>query len=158
MTPNEIRLVRQGFDRLAPRAEAVGFAIYGRIFELDPSARTLFRDDMRPQVRHFMGAVSMVVQSLDNLGPILESIQSLGRRHASYGVEPRHFELAGIALLATLEAELGDAFTPEARAAWQHAYEILAEAMVAAMQSPVSLAHQSRRHVSRFTVTTGVSA
>jgi hemoglobin-like flavoprotein len=100
----------------------------------------------------------MVVQSLDNLQPILESIQSLGRRHASYGVEPRHFELAGIALLATLEAELGDAFTPEARAAWQHAYEILAEAMVAAMQSAVSLAHQSRRHVGQFTAITGVSA
>ena len=85
MTPNEILPVRQRFDRLAPRAEAVGFAIYGRIFELDPSARTLGREDMRPQVRHFMGAVSMVVQSLDNLEPIPESIQSLGRRHASYG-------------------------------------------------------------------------
>jgi hypothetical protein len=62
MTSNEILLVRQGFDRLVRRAEAVGFAIYGRIFELDPSARALFREDMRPQVRHFMGAVSMVVQ------------------------------------------------------------------------------------------------
>jgi hypothetical protein len=103
--------VRQGFDRLVPRAEAVGFAIYGWIFELDPSARALFREDMRPQVRHFMGA-----------------------------------------------GELGDAFTPEARAAWQHAYEILAEAMVAAMQSAVSLAHQSRRHVGQFTAITGVSA
>jgi hypothetical protein len=85
MTPNEILPVRQRFDRLAPRAEAVGFAIYGRIFELDPSARTLGREDMRPQVRHFMGAVSTVVQSLDNLEPLLESIQALGRRHASYG-------------------------------------------------------------------------
>jgi hemoglobin-like flavoprotein len=88
----------------------------------------------------------------------LESIQSLGRRHAPYGIEPRHFELAGIALLATLEAELGDAFTPEARAAWQRAYELLAEAMVAAVRSTVSLAHQSRRQVGQFTATTGVSA
>jgi hypothetical protein len=111
MTPNEILLVRQGFDRLVPRAEAVRFVIYGPIFELDPSARALFREDMRTRVRHFMGA-----------------------------------------------AELGDTFTPEARAAWQYAYEILAEAMVAALQSAVSLAHQSRRHVSRFTATTGVSA
>jgi hemoglobin-like flavoprotein len=63
-----------------------------------------------------------------------------------------------MALLATLEAELGDAFTPEAWAAWQHAYELLAEAMVAAMQSTVSSAHQSRRHVGQFTATTGASA
>ena len=47
-------------------------------------------------------------------------------------------------------------FTPEARAARQHAYEILAQAMVAARPSMVSSAHQSRKHVSRFTATTGV--
>ena len=158
MTPNEIFLVRQGFDRIAPRAEPAGFAFYERLFELDPSVRTLFRDDIRPQVRHLMGAIGMVVQSLDNLEPILASIQSLGQRHASYGVEPRHFELAGVALLATLEAELGDAFTAETRAAWTHAYEILAEAMVAAMRSTVSPSHQSSRHVGPSTTTTGVPA
>jgi nitric oxide dioxygenase len=50
-----------------------------------------------------MAAVSIVVGSLDDLAQILGSIRSLGRRHASYGVKPRHFELAGIALLATTE-------------------------------------------------------
>jgi nitric oxide dioxygenase len=137
MTPKEIALVRHGFDRIAPRAEQVGFEIYGRIFALDPSARALFRDDMRRQVGRFMAAFSMVVQSLDNLGPILESIQSLGRRHASYGVERRHFELGRLALLATLEAELGDAFTLEARAAWTRAYETLTRAMIAATAEPM---------------------
>jgi hemoglobin-like flavoprotein len=36
-------------------------------------------------------------------------------------------------LLDTLEARLGDAFTPEARAAWTRAYQTLADAMLAAM-------------------------
>jgi hemoglobin-like flavoprotein len=140
MTLQEIALVQLAFQQIAPRAEQVGFAIYERIFELDPSSRALFREDMRPQVKRFVAALSTVVGSLDNLTPILESIRSLGRRHASYGVEPRHFELGGIALLATLEAELGNAYTPEMRAAWTRAYDILAGAMVSAMTETKSLA------------------
>jgi hemoglobin-like flavoprotein len=133
MTPDEINLVRQGFDRIAPRAEQIGFEIYERLFAMDPPLRALFHIDMATQVRHFMGAVAMVVRSLDNLATILEQIQTLGRRHAGYGVQPHHFAMAGVALIDTLEARLGNAFTPEARAAWMRAYETLAGAMVAAM-------------------------
>ena len=49
MTPRDIALVRQGFDQIASRAEQVGFAIYERIFVLDPSSRALFPQDMRPR-------------------------------------------------------------------------------------------------------------
>lgn len=133
MTPNEITLVRQGYDRIAPLAEQVGFEIYERVFAMDPSLRALFHIDMATQVGHFMGAVAMVVRSLDNLAPILQQIQALGRRHAGYGVLPRHFAMAGVALLGTLEARLGDAFTPAARAAWTRAYETLTGAMIGAM-------------------------
>ena len=133
MTPDEINLVRQGYDRIAPLAEQVGLEFYERLFALDPSLRALFRIDMPTQVGHLMGALTMVVRSLDNLAPILAQIQALGRRHATYGVQPRHFAMGGVALLDTLEARLGDAFTPEARAAWTRAYETLAGAMIAAM-------------------------
>ena len=133
MTPDEINLVRQGFDRIAPLAEQIGFEIYERLFAMDPSLRALFHIDMPTQVHHFMGALTMVVQSLDNLTPILEQIQALGRRHATYGVQPRHFAMGGVALLDTLEARLGEAFTPEARAAWTRAYQTLTGAMIAAM-------------------------
>jgi hemoglobin-like flavoprotein len=133
MTPTEIALIREGFAKIAPDAERIGMAFYERVFAVDPSLRRLFRGDMRTQVGHFMAALSMVVRYLDDLGSILERIQVLGRSHASYGVEPRHFVAAGPVLLTTLQIELGDDFTPEARAAWTHAYTTLAEAMIAAM-------------------------
>jgi len=133
MTPDEITLIRQGYERIAPVAERFGLALYERVFALDPSSRALFRGDMRVQVGHFMAALGMFVQSLDNLAPMLEQIQALGRRHASYGVQQRHFGIGGVALLATLEAELGDGFTPQARVAWTRAYETLTGAMIAAM-------------------------
>jgi len=140
MTADEIALIRQSFAQIAPHAERIGLAFYERLFAADPSLRPLFRADMRGQVGHLMTALTMVVRSLDNLAPILGHIQALGRRHAAYGVEARHFATVGGALLATLEAELVAAFTAEMKAAWVSAYTILADAMIAAMHEATRVA------------------
>ena len=140
MTPTEIALVRQGFDRIAPLAQDVGVTFYQTLFALDPSLRPLFRGDIRAQAGHLMGALAMVVQSLDDLGPVLDKVQALGRRHGGYGVQPRHFDIVGQAFLATLAAGLGTAFTPDARAAWTTAYQTLAGAMIAAMAGEAPMA------------------
>ena len=136
MTPTEISLVREGFDRIAPDATNVGMAFYDNLFALDPSLRPMFAGELRPQVGHLMEALTMVIRSLDDLGPILSRIQLLGRRHAGYGVQPKHFTTVGAALLATLQAGLGESFTAEARSAWTSAYTTLAQAMIAAMNEP----------------------
>ncbi len=140
MTTDEIVLVRQGFEQIAPHAERIGLAFYERLFAADPSLRPLFRADMRTQVGHLMTALTMVVRSLDDLGPILGHIQALGRRHAAYGVEARHFATVGAALLATLDDELAEAFTVEMQAAWASAYGTLADAMLAAMREAMPAA------------------
>ena len=133
MTPKEIALVRQGFDQIAPMAQAAGELFYQKLFALDPSLRPLFCGEVAAQAGHLMAALAMVVRSLDDLGPVVGQIQALGRRHAAYGVQARMFDTVGQAFLATLEAGLGDSFTPDARAAWTAAYTLLAGAMIAAM-------------------------
>ncbi len=140
MTLTDIALVRCGFDRIAPDATRIGLEFYDRMFALDISLRTLFPNDMRPQAGHLMAALAIVVTSLDNLAPVLAQVQALGRRHASYGVEPRDLATGSVALLATLEAELGEAFTEAARAAWSAAYGTLADAMIAAMGEAMPVA------------------
>lgn len=136
MTPTEIALVRDGFARIAPDAMNVGMAFYDNLFALDPSLRPMFAADLRPQVGHLMEALTLVVRSLHDLGPILTRIRLLGRRHAGYGVEARHFATVGAAFLKTLQTGLDESFTDEARAAWTSAYTTLAEAMIAAMREP----------------------
>src|SRR5205085_11929142 len=54
-----------------------------------------------------------------------------GKRHASYGVEPRHFVTVENALVVALEHALIDLFTAEVKAAWQAAYALLSSAMIA---------------------------
>ena len=56
-------------------------------------------------------------------------LEELGRRHAQYGVEDRHYDSVGEALMLTIETGLGQAVTRESRAAWAAAYARLSEPM-----------------------------
>lgn len=46
-------------------------------------------------------------QGIDNLEPLIPALEALGRRHAGYGVQPKHNATVGQALLDTLQAGLG---------------------------------------------------
>jgi hemoglobin-like flavoprotein len=88
--------------------------------------------DMEAQRKNLMQMLAVVVKGIDHLDTLVPAVEALGRRHAGYGVQPSHYATVGQALLDTLALGLGDAFTPEARAAWTEAYELLAGVMLAA--------------------------
>ena len=132
VTPTEIKTIRTGFTLLAAHPDELAAEFYARLFALDPSLTHLFRSDLKAQGRKLTAALALVVNSLDRLDGILGQIQTLGLRHRDYGVEPAHYAIVGAALIDTLEARLGPAFTDEARTAWATAYGILAEAMLTA--------------------------
>jgi hemoglobin-like flavoprotein len=87
---------------------------------------------MAGQRKILMQTLTVVVNSLDKLEQIVPAVQALGRRHAGYGVREAHYTTVGEALLWTLEQGLGEAFTPEVRAAWTTAYGTLATVMIEA--------------------------
>jgi hemoglobin-like flavoprotein len=132
MTPSDIALIRSGFRSLAGAPDALAGTFYARLFELDPGLRPLFKGDMTEQGRKLVMVLAHVVQALDRLDAIVADVRSLGRRHAAYGVEPRHYDTVGAALLDALAARLGAAFDAEARAAWARAYTVLAGVMITA--------------------------
>lgn len=67
--------------------------------------------------------------ALDKLETIRPALENLGRRHVGYGVEERHYDLVGAALLWTLQEGLGDRYTAAVREAWTAAYSTLAAIM-----------------------------
>jgi hemoglobin-like flavoprotein len=131
MTPNEIRLVRSTFEMIAPTAEQAATLFYEKLFEMDPSLRRMFRGDMTEQARKLMHVIGTAVHGLDHAQEITPVLHDLGRRHAGYGVQDRHYDTVAAALLWTLERGLGPAFTPQARSAWVAAYGFLTKAMKA---------------------------
>jgi hemoglobin-like flavoprotein len=85
-----------------------------------------------------MQMIGLAVDSLDRLDALAPTLASLGRRHAGYGVQDRHYDTVGAALLWTLEQGLGADFTPEVRQAWAGAYALLARTMQAGAAAPVA--------------------
>jgi len=129
MTPRQIELVRTSFAQVAPIAGSVARLFYGRLFELDPSLRPLFKSDFEEQGNKLMTMIGGVVGTLDQPEKLLPLAQNLGRRHAAYGVEDLHYETVGAALLWTLDKGLGADFTLEVEQAWAAAYGLLSTTM-----------------------------
>ncbi len=129
MTPEQIAVVQTTYKSVAPISDTAAQLFYGKLFELDPALKPLFKGDMREQGRKLMMMIGTAVAGLSDLQRLVPAVQALGRRHAGYGVLPQHFDTVGAALLWTLEQGLGPAFTPEAKAAWTETYVTLAAVM-----------------------------
>lgn len=129
MTPEQIHLVQRSWRAVLPVGDTAAELFYGKLFSLDPGVRTLFRNDLVEQGRNLTAMISVVVGALSMPERIALAVRQLGERHAGYGVERRHYELAGTSLIWMLEKCLGEAFTPEVKAAWWATYTFLASEM-----------------------------
>jgi hemoglobin-like flavoprotein len=141
MNNDQKLLVQKTFGMVAPIADVAAGLFYGRLFEVDPSLKPLFRGDTKDQGKKLMATLKIAVGSLDRLETLVPVVQALGRRHLAYGVRDEHYDTVGAALLWTLEKGLGDEFTPEVKEAWTVVYGILAKVMKDAANevAPLSL-------------------
>lgn len=129
MTPEQIDVVQRTWRAVLPVGDTAAELFYGKLFSLDPAIKALFRNDMLDQGRNLTAMISVAVGALSKPERIALAVRQLGQRHAAYGVEPRHYDLVAVALLWALEKCLGEAFTDEARDAWQAVYAYLAKTM-----------------------------
>lgn len=133
MTPEQVTLVQDSFAKVVPIKEQAAALFYGRLFEIDPTTKSLFANsDMKEQGTKLMATLAMVVSGLRNPAPIIPVTQALARRHVGYGVTSAQYASVGAALLWTLEQGLGAAYTPEVAAAWTAAYTLLSGVMLEA--------------------------
>ncbi len=136
MTPEQVFLVQRSWKQVLPIADTAAEMFYTKLFSLDPSVKRLFKGDMKAQGRKLMAMIGTAVGGLTNLPAIVPAVQELGRRHVKYGVKDSHYDIVGEALLWTLEQGLGDAFTPDVKAAWTAVYGVLATTMKDAAKVP----------------------
>ena len=140
MTPTQIDLVQGSFAKVVPIADTAAGLFYGRLFEIAPEVKPLFKGDMTTQGQKLMATLGVVVAGLKDLPRIVPAAQNLARKHVGYGVKTEHYAPVGAALLWTLEQGLGEAFTPEVKTAWADAYGLLSSVMIAAADAPESVA------------------
>jgi hemoglobin-like flavoprotein len=132
VSPRAIALVQRSWAKVMPISDAAATLFYDRLFELDPSVRALFKNELAEQKKKLMQTLTVAVDGLNNLPRLLPVLKDLGVRHAGYMVAEHHYDLVGEALLWTLREGLGDEFTSEVETAWGEVYGLVAGVMKAA--------------------------
>src|SRR5262245_13022713 len=132
MTPAQADLIRSSFDTMWPVRRQLAELCYGRLFELAPEARGLFRNDMERQRLKLMDMMAALVGALDQRELFQSLIVHSGRQHATFGVSPAQYAAFGEALIWSLAQQFGAAFTPELRAAWIALYAAVQQDMIRA--------------------------
>ena len=131
METADVALIQSSFAEVAPISAQAAELFYGRLFEIAPAVKPLFKGDMAAQGGKLMATLGYVVNGLGDLPSILPAASALAKRHAGYGVKAEHYAPVGEALLWTLEKGLGPKWTPQTAAAWAKAYTILSGFMIA---------------------------
>ena len=132
MNSDQIKLVQDSFEKVRPISETAAELFYKRLFELNPSFKSLFKGDMKTQGIMLMKMLDYAVTGLDEPDKIIPAIKDLGKRHVGYGVKEEYYETVGEALLWTLEKGIGEDFTRDVKEAWAEAYKLLSDTMKSA--------------------------
>lgn len=131
MNATQINLVKKSWRilrQLPP--ELVADTFYSRLFFDHPELRRMFPKQMDEQYKKLVDMLSSMVSRLDNIESLQQDIQNMGLRHKGYGVQAKHYEMVGAALLWTLEQGLGSDWDEATAEAWASCYGIIANGMM----------------------------
>jgi len=139
LTATQKRLVRESLDSMQEYETSVVVLFYGRLFEIAPETRALFKIDIREQSRKLMDTLRTTVDSLDHFTELSPVLEELGRKHLTYGVQDYHYEKLRSALLWAIGQALGLEFDRDTRAAWDELLSAISSIMLngAAQSRPV---------------------
>ena len=126
-----VDLLRSSFNLVIEIEPDLTGKFYATLFEQRPEARALFGADTRKQSDMLAGALIAVVDHLEDGEWLTDTLGGLGAKHPGYGVTPDMYEWVGTALLTTLAAAAGDAWTDELNTAWADAYGAISSLMIA---------------------------
>ena len=148
MTPEQKQIVKDTWEQVLPIQETAASLFYGRLFEIYPEVKPMFKGDMQQQGEKLMKMLDQAVGSLDNLDALVTPLKEAGKAHKGFGVKAEDYDKVGESLLWTLQQGLGDAYSPAVEDAWSSTYTSLSAVMIDGAdysQEPVAAIHTPKR-------------
>jgi hemoglobin-like flavoprotein len=118
VTERQKQIVSETFPLIREMALPVSLLFYGRLFDLDPSLRQLFKIDMNEQSKKLIATLHALVEGIDDWQRIVPVFRKLGQRHVGYGVKEQYYDTVCSALVWAFGQALQPGFDNEVRAAW----------------------------------------
>jgi hemoglobin-like flavoprotein len=130
VSPRQTRLIRQSLESLEDYSNSLTKLFYGRLFELAPSTRHLFKVSLEEQSRKLLEMLVTAAEALDDFESLRPRLTELGRKHVTYGAKPEHYDVLRTALLWALAQALEQEFDPDTKAAWEQMLRVISETML----------------------------
>ncbi len=128
-----IRATRPAF---ADDRDRTGALFYDTLFAAEPQLRSMFPTDISDQGRKLATTIAVAIDGSDDWSRLAPVLETLARRHLSYGVKPDHYGMVGAALIETLRRVGANASQV---GAWKRVYASISSHMITA-------AYGSRSH------------
>jgi NAD(P)H-flavin reductase/hemoglobin-like flavoprotein len=135
-----IASIRETFAIVAAAGEEPASYFYARLFVGHPELRDMFPPAMDAQRDRLLRALVRIVEGLTSPEDLVRYLSQLGHDHRKYSVEPAMYGAVGEALIETLRAYAGPAFTPAAEEAWVQAYQAASGLMIRAAEDDSAVA------------------
>jgi hemoglobin-like flavoprotein len=129
VTPEELDLIDEAALVVRDCPDQFGTTFYTTLFEISPTTRMLFPDDLTAQRGKLVEELAFLIDASRDLDTFVARARDLGRRHAEYGVQHSDYELVGVALTAALRECMPVEWSAELEAAWGKLYGLIADVM-----------------------------
>lgn len=129
LTDDQRQVLRLALDPLMPMPKKLVLEFFDGVFQLDPGLEQQYRPKLDEMAGQFAVALSGGIVHLIDDGNVSDAIRQLGVKLRGWGVIEHDYDTFGRALTALFEKRLGADFTPEGRAAWEEAWDLLATEM-----------------------------
>jgi len=133
-TDPALTTIRDTFAAVAKAGDEAAGYFYAWLFLRRPELRDLFPPAMDEQRDRLFRALTRIVDSLGTPDQMATYLAQLGRDHRKYQVEPEMYDAVGEALVATLRAFAGAAFTADAEQIWVQTYTTASSLMIRAAE------------------------
>lgn len=132
MDPHTIDLVRNTSALVPWHSTRLKDNFQIHLFNASPEAQTACAQSMRKHSNGMPVFFGFAAEMLAHPEVLNKLLGSLGEKHVGSGIFWSHYSAMGQALLATLQTELKEEFTPEARCAWAAFYKHVSQRLMLA--------------------------
>lgn len=119
---------------LREHGRAITEHFYSTMLTAHPELKNLFNMGNQAngtQQQSLAAAVFAYAANIDQAAALAPVIERIVHKHAAVGITPAHYPIVGRFLLGAIQAVLGSAATPALIAAWDEAYNLLANELIA---------------------------
>ncbi len=123
--PSPFTLAQRSIGLLLDDPAAFAERFYANMFAMQPGLERLFVNGTRAQGAMLSHMLGSVVSGLGRSRHVTIGLQTLGRKHVGYGVEPDHYDIFRAAMLKTVGDILGTGLTSEMKSSWSETLDVI---------------------------------